>query len=89
MIEIFYFEIEWAPLKIPARPIQPFRADFFVLGSSNSEYRFFALFSEKQAFKTLFWVFNTNIRLVRFRNSTIAWDPLYKDMDIKPWKYNG
>ena len=37
----FYFEIQRAPSEIPAnlraKPIQPFRADFIALGSSNSE----------------------------------------------------
>ena len=34
----FYYEILHAPSEIPANlPIQPFWADFFALGSSNSE----------------------------------------------------
>jgi hypothetical protein len=32
-----YFDIPRAPSEIPAGPIQPFLADFFALGSSNSE----------------------------------------------------
>ena len=34
---IFYFEIHRTPSEIAARLIQPFWADFFALGSSNSE----------------------------------------------------
>ena len=39
-LEFFYFEIQRALSEIPAipaRPIQPFWADFFALDSSNSE----------------------------------------------------
>ena len=45
MVKTFYFEIHQAPSEIPARPIQPIRADFFVAATLKKLVEFQNIFS--------------------------------------------